>query len=151
MDLDFLSCLDALADTCYYKILGVDSSSTVEQIEAEFRLKAREFHPDKSDNPDSTFQFQAINRAKQVLTDPKLRKQYECWKSSGLNIPFERWLLLKDQFHTCMHWCAVSNNADKMLPPADALSVSSGHGPFAVIQEHNPCNNLLSQFRAYKI
>ncbi|OON21845.1 DnaJ domain protein, partial [Opisthorchis viverrini] len=132
----------------------------VEQIEAEFRLKAREFHPDKNDNPDSTFQFQAINRAKQVLTDPKLRRQYECWKSSGLNIPFER---ANHWFSACigvqcpialircyhLRMCQVVGLF--LLPYQPSLVVSSGHGPFAAIEEHNPSNSLLSQFRAYKI
>ncbi|KAF8565916.1 hypothetical protein P879_06437 [Paragonimus westermani] len=101
--------------TSYYNLLGVDPGSSIEQIETEFRLKAREFHPDKNMCTDSTAIFQNLSRAHEVLTDPQLRKQYDTWLASGIYIPFDKWLVMRNQFHTCMHWSVISGNPQKML------------------------------------
>ncbi|VDP79289.1 unnamed protein product [Echinostoma caproni] len=86
----------------YFYVLGVSPSSTVDQIDAEFRVKARELHPDKNLHEDTIteIQFQLLNRAREVLTDPILSKQYGCWLDAGIGIPFEKWLLMKNQFQT---------------------------------------------------
>ncbi|KAA3678772.1 uncharacterized protein DEA37_0008996, partial [Paragonimus westermani] len=44
--------------------------------------------------------FQNLSRAHEVLTDPQLRKQYDTWLASGIYIPFDKWLAMRNQFHT---------------------------------------------------
>lgn len=36
--------------------------------------------------------FAKLQRAKEVLTDSDLRVKYDCWRRSGLLIPFDMWL-----------------------------------------------------------
>ncbi|NDV60367.1 DnaJ C-terminal domain-containing protein [Bacteroides sp. 519] len=69
----------------YYKILGVDKSATQDQIKKAYRKLARKHHPDLNpDNSDAIKQFQEINEANEVLSDPEKRKKYdqygENWK-----------------------------------------------------------------------
>ncbi|THD25945.1 J domain-containing protein [Fasciola hepatica] len=131
----------------YFTILGVDSSSTADQIDAEFRLRARELHPDKNVSVDANRQFQLLNRARQVLTDPTLSEQYRCWFNSGIMIPFERWLALKDQFKTCMHWSFGLADRGKTLTLAEDAKVSPlTHAP----RQCDP-GDILHRFRNYQI
>jgi curved DNA-binding protein CbpA len=61
----------------YYAMLEVSSSADVAEINAAFRRLAWRYHPDRNPAPGSTLQFQDINEAHQVLTDPERRAQYD--------------------------------------------------------------------------
>jgi curved DNA-binding protein CbpA len=61
----------------YYAMLEVDSSADVAEINAAFRRLAWRFHPDRNPAPGSTLQFQDINEAHQVLSDPERRSVYD--------------------------------------------------------------------------
>ncbi|TPP59044.1 hypothetical protein FGIG_09186 [Fasciola gigantica] len=143
----------------YFTILGVDLSSTADQIDAEFRLRARELHPDKNVSVDASKlvgvhftlvpdrQFQLLNRARQVLTDPTLSEQYRCWFNSGIVIPFERWLALKDQFKTCMHWSFGLADRSKTLTLTEDAKVS----PLTHVPRQCDPGDILHRFRNYQI
>ncbi|KAF7259838.1 hypothetical protein EG68_02648 [Paragonimus skrjabini miyazakii] len=154
MDSDFFDYLTTPCShlTSYYDLLGVDPDSSIEQIETEFRLKAREFHPDKNMCTDSTTIFQNLTRAREVLTDPQLRKNYDTWLASGIHIPFDKWLAMKNQFHTCMHWSMASGTPQKMLlmDAADCQSNRASRSCGSSKTEAS-ASNLLNLFRAYKI
>lgn len=47
----------------YYDILGISSDSTLNEIKAAFREKAKKFHPDLNSSPDANDKFIAINEA----------------------------------------------------------------------------------------
>jgi curved DNA-binding protein len=69
----------------YYKILGVDKNATQKDIKSAYRKLARKFHPDLNPNDkDAKKNFQQINEANEVLSDPEKRKKYdqygEDWK-----------------------------------------------------------------------
>src|SRR5664280_1920424 len=69
----------------YYKILGVDKNATQKDIKSAYRKMARKFHPDLNPNDkDAKKNFQQINEANEVLSDPGKRKKYdqygEDWK-----------------------------------------------------------------------
>ncbi|MCD7898480.1 MAG: DnaJ domain-containing protein [Bacteroides sp.] len=69
----------------YYKVLGVDKSSTQDQIKKAYRKLARKYHPDLNpDDPDAIKKFQELNEANEVLSDPEKREKYdkygENWK-----------------------------------------------------------------------
>ena len=62
----------------YYKILGVDRKATTKDIKAAYRKLARKHHPDlHPDDPNAKKNFQQINEANEVLSDPEKRKKYD--------------------------------------------------------------------------
>ena len=62
----------------YYKILGVDKNATQEEIKKAYRKLARKHHPDLNPNDkNAKSNFQQINEANEVLSDPEKRKKYD--------------------------------------------------------------------------
>lgn len=61
----------------FYDVLGVSPDASTEEMEDAFREKVLETHPDKNDDDDSAEQFKRVKEAKQVLTNPKERQQYD--------------------------------------------------------------------------
>ena len=62
----------------YYKILGIDKSATSKDIKNAYRKLARKHHPDLNPNDkDAKKNFQLVNEANEVLSDPEKRKKYD--------------------------------------------------------------------------
>src|SRR5215831_17633711 len=62
----------------YYKVLGVDKSSSDDDIKKAYRKLARKHHPDLNPNDKEAHKkFQQINEANEVLSDPEKRKKYD--------------------------------------------------------------------------
>jgi curved DNA-binding protein len=62
----------------YYKLLGIDKKATAKEIKTAYRKQARKFHPDLNpNNKDAKRNFQQINEANEVLSDPVKRKKYD--------------------------------------------------------------------------
>jgi molecular chaperone DnaJ len=61
----------------YYEILGVDRDAGADQIKKAYRRKAREMHPDVSDDPDASVKFKEVSQAYEVLSDPQKREMYD--------------------------------------------------------------------------
>ena len=62
----------------YYKILGIDKKATEQDIKNAYRKMARKYHPDLNPNDaDAKSNFQRINEANEVLSDPEKRKKYD--------------------------------------------------------------------------
>ncbi|OUC44929.1 putative DnaJ domain protein [Trichinella nativa] len=77
----------------------------MEQIVAEFRVRAKKLHPDKNSKSTSANEdFARLSRAKEILTDPHLRKSYDLWRNAGLNIPFDDWLRKANALRSSVHW-----------------------------------------------
>ncbi|XP_063193700.1 dnaJ homolog subfamily C member 12 isoform X2 [Chroicocephalus ridibundus] len=103
----------------YYNLLGCDELSTVEQILAEFKIKALECHPDKHPgNPKAVENFQKLQQAKEILTNEESRARYDYWRRSKITIPFQQWEALSNSVKTSMHW-AVQSKKDQMLEAPD--------------------------------
>lgn len=65
-------------DTEYYDVLGISPTATAPEIKKAYRRRAMETHPDKHPNdPEAESKFQAVGEAYQVLSDPRLRSQYD--------------------------------------------------------------------------
>jgi len=62
----------------YYKILGIEKTATPEDVKRAYRKLARKYHPDLNpNNKDAKKNFQEINEANEVLSDPEKRKKYD--------------------------------------------------------------------------
>ncbi len=62
----------------YYKILGIDKAATPALIKKAYRKLARKYHPDLNpDDKGAKANFQQINEANEVLSDPEKRKKYD--------------------------------------------------------------------------
>jgi DnaJ-class molecular chaperone len=61
----------------YYEILGVPRNATLEEIKAAYRKQALKWHPDRNKSPEATERFKEINKAFEVLSDPKKRAIYD--------------------------------------------------------------------------
>lgn len=62
----------------YYKILGIDKKATPKDIKNAYRKLARKYHPDLNPNDSNAKKnFQQINEANEVLSDPEKRKKFD--------------------------------------------------------------------------
>lgn len=61
----------------YYETLGVAKNATQDEISRAFKQKARKMHPDVNHAPNAKEQFQELNEAYEVLSNPDKRRQYD--------------------------------------------------------------------------
>ncbi|KAK9060726.1 hypothetical protein SSX86_021432 [Deinandra increscens subsp. villosa] len=61
----------------YYEILGLEKSSSVEDIRKAYRKLSLKVHPDKNKAPGSEEAFKKVSKAFQCLSDEESRKQYD--------------------------------------------------------------------------
>jgi len=61
----------------YYDILGIEKSSSKDEIKKAFRKLAQKHHPDKSGGDEK--KFKEINEAYQILSDDGKRKEYDTY------------------------------------------------------------------------
>jgi DnaJ-class molecular chaperone len=64
-----------MASKDYYLILGISRRENFRAIQDAFRELAKRYHPDRA-GPEGTRQFQDIQEAYEVLSDPEKRKSY---------------------------------------------------------------------------
>jgi len=75
-----------MAQTDYYKVLGVDKSASPEDIKKAFRKMAVKYHPDRNPGDKSAEdKFKELNEAYAVLSDPKKKEEYDTFGSSGFH------------------------------------------------------------------
>jgi hypothetical protein len=74
---------DATEELNYYEILGVSKNATTEEIKKAFRIRMKEYHPDKHNASDfkwikeeASRMTKLIQEAYQTLSDPAKRKTY---------------------------------------------------------------------------
>ncbi|KAH3827046.1 hypothetical protein DPMN_128974 [Dreissena polymorpha] len=60
-----------------YDILGVRKTATQKEIKQAYKKLAKEWHPDKTDDPEATEKFTKINEAYETLGDPEKRSEYD--------------------------------------------------------------------------
>ena len=124
--------LKKVADLEYYNTLGVLSNATSADIKKAYYLKAKQSHPDRHpDDPDAHAKFQKIGEAYQVLSDEKLRANYDAGGKDGVEgVPkVDSGALF-----------AMIFGSEKFEPLLGELQLASqmqvGEGPDAEIQTH---------------
>jgi len=68
----------------FYEVLGISRSADVASIKSAYRKLAKRFHPDANPGKDTTAQFQEINRAYEVLSNPDLKQRYDTYGERGV-------------------------------------------------------------------
>ena len=63
--------------TNHYTTLGISRTATADDIQGAYRALARRFHPDRNSAADAASRMVAINKAYEVLGDPKRRREYD--------------------------------------------------------------------------
>lgn len=73
----------------YYKVLEVPKSASPAEIKKAYRTLALKWHPDKNQEikEEATERFQEISEAYEVLSDEKLRRQYDQGGRGGGGFP----------------------------------------------------------------
>jgi DnaJ-class molecular chaperone len=61
----------------YYEVLGVSKTASDAEIKTAYRKKALEWHPDRNKSPEANDKFKEINKAFEVLSDPKKKQMYD--------------------------------------------------------------------------
>jgi len=64
-----------------YKILGVEKNATEREIKKAFKKAALKHHPDRGGDAEK---FKEVEKAKQILTDPKKRRLYDKYGEKGV-------------------------------------------------------------------
>jgi curved DNA-binding protein len=74
----------------FYGILGVSRGASVDEIKKRYRKLAAKLHPDKNPGDKTTeSQFKEVNRAYEVLSDPKKRALYDEFGEDALREGFD--------------------------------------------------------------
>lgn len=68
----------------FYEVLGVSRSADISSIKSAYRKLAKKYHPDANPGTDTTVQFQEINRAYEVLSNPDLKQRYDTYGERGV-------------------------------------------------------------------
>lgn len=61
----------------YYNTLGIERSTSQEEIPKAYRKLARKYHPDLNKGSDAEENFKRVTEAYEVLKDPEKRKRYD--------------------------------------------------------------------------
>ena len=75
-----------MAKRDYYEVLGVQKSSSEQDIKKAYRRLAMKFHPDRNpDNADAERKFKEASEAAEVLLDQEKRQSYDQFGHAGVD------------------------------------------------------------------
>jgi len=69
----------------YYDVLAVDRGATKKDIKKAYRKLAMKYHPDVSEDPESTEKFKEISEAYAVLSDEEKKQTYDQFGHAGMS------------------------------------------------------------------
>ena len=65
------------ADGTYYQTLGISASAKADEIKTAYRRLVRQWHPDVCKEADAAEVFMKIQRAFEILSNPKMKGRYD--------------------------------------------------------------------------
>lgn len=75
-----------MAKRDYYEVLGIDKSSSADEIKKAYRKLAIKFHPDRNqDNPEAEKSFKEATEAYEVLSDEQKKAAYDQYGFAGVD------------------------------------------------------------------
>jgi molecular chaperone DnaJ len=74
----------AATERDYYELLGLERNAGEGEIKKAFRRRARELHPDVSQEPDAEQRFREVVEAYEVLSNSERRQLYDRYGHAGL-------------------------------------------------------------------
>ncbi len=102
-----------MADTKgYYKILGLPTNATHQDIKKAYRILAQKYHPDMvsgNNKKESTEKFIKISQAYEILSDPIKKEKYDMYNDDSFDLLFNR------QNNIFKYFDSVFNNHMKMF------------------------------------
>lgn len=122
----------------------------VDQIMTEYKNRALILHPDKNDGDDESVEkFKLLQKAKNILTDPVMKKKYDNWLNSGLNVSFSKWIELNKSGQS-FHWIKEPVTKPMIQSQDDGQTKEQvNKTPFKWESENR--NDLVRKFRNYDI
>ena len=76
-----------MAKRDYYEVLGIEKSSSVDEIKRAYRVKAKEHHPDLNpDNTEAEENFREATEAYEVLSNEEKRAMYDQYGHAGVGV-----------------------------------------------------------------
>jgi DnaJ-class molecular chaperone len=67
----------------FYEILGVSKKASQQEIKSAYRKLALKWHPDKNKELGANEKFKEINKAYEILSDPKKKEMYDQYGESA--------------------------------------------------------------------
>ncbi len=61
----------------YYEVLGVSKNASASELKSAYRKMALKWHPDRNKTAGAADKFKEINKAYEVLSDPKKKEMYD--------------------------------------------------------------------------
>lgn len=61
----------------HYAVLGLQRNASADDIQRAYRTLALRYHPDRNSAPDAASRMVAVNKAYEVLGEPRLRREYD--------------------------------------------------------------------------
>ena len=121
-----------------------------EQLSTEYRIRAKQYHPDKNPESKSNEEFLMLQSAKKILLDPDLRKAYDKWLTCGITMSFEKWMNLSKSGHA-FHW--VNSKSTKLELEGSSNNTETQDSTLRNVdtwQRETP-SEALRKFRSYEI
>ncbi len=67
----------------YYEVLGVPKTASEAELKTAYRKQALKWHPDRNKSTEAPGKFKEINKAYEVLADPKKKQVYDQYGSEA--------------------------------------------------------------------
>ncbi|KAL7557234.1 hypothetical protein ACA910_001900 [Epithemia clementina (nom. ined.)] len=109
----------------FYVLLQIPRSADRSEIKAAYRKLAKVYHPDANPGRDTTAQFQELNRAYEVLSHPTLKKKYDLFGETGLDLSDEDFVETANYYQQQQQRRNNNNNNKGAYTKASSTSTSS--------------------------